>query len=42
MGIRQYQGYKFLLESIYVKLQKQQADLVKPYVKLAQDMIAAN
>jgi hypothetical protein len=42
MGFRQYQGYKFLLESIYVELPKQQADLLKPYVKLAQDMIAAN
>ncbi len=42
MGFRQYQGYKFLLESIYVELPKQQADLLQPYVKLAQDMIAAN
>jgi Phycobilisome protein len=42
MGFSQYQGYKFLLESIYVELPKQQADLLKPYVKLAQDMIAAN
>jgi hypothetical protein len=42
MGFRHYQGYKFLLESIYVELSKQHADLLKPYVKLAQDMIAAN
>jgi Phycobilisome protein len=42
MGFRQYQGYKFLMESIYLELPKQQADLLKPYVKLAQDMIAIN
>mgnify|MGYP003493221107 CR=1 FL=1 len=42
MGFSQYQGYKFLLESIYLELPKQQADLLKPYVKLAQEMIAVN
>jgi Phycobilisome protein len=42
MGFSNYQGYKFLMESIYSELPKQQADLLKPYVQLAQDMIAAN
>jgi Phycobilisome protein len=42
MGFQQYQGYKFLLESVYVELPKQQADLLMPYIKLAQDAIAAN
>jgi hypothetical protein len=42
MGFSHYQGYKFLLESIYIELPKSQADLLKPYVKLAADMIAAN
>jgi hypothetical protein len=42
MGFRQYQGYKFLLESIYLELPLEQANLLKPYVKLAQDMIATN
>jgi hypothetical protein len=42
MGFRQYQGYKFLMESIYLELPKAQADLLKPYVKLSVDMIGAN
>jgi hypothetical protein len=42
MGLQQYQGYKFLLESVYVELPQQQADLLKPYIKIAQDAIAAN
>ncbi len=41
MGFSEYQGYKFLLESIYVELPIKQADLLKPYVKVAMDMIAA-
>jgi hypothetical protein len=42
MGFRHYQGYKFLLESINLELSKQHADLLKPYVKLAVDMIGSN
>jgi hypothetical protein len=42
MGFRHYQGYKFLLESINLELSKQHADLLKPYVKLALDMIGSN
>ena len=42
MGFSEYQGYKFLLESIYVELPTKQADLLKPYVKVAMDMIASN
>jgi hypothetical protein len=42
MGLHQYQGYKFLLESVYVELPKQQADLLKPYIKIAQDALVKN
>lgn len=42
MGFQDYQGYKFLLESIYAELPKAQADLMMPYVKIAQDAIAFN
>lgn len=42
MGFSEYQGYKFLLEAIYVDLTPKQADLLKPYVKVAADMIADN
>jgi Phycobilisome protein len=41
MGLRQYQGYKFLLEAVYVELSQPHADLLKPYIKIAQDAIAA-
>ncbi|NJR31882.1 MAG: phycobilisome protein [Chamaesiphon sp. CSU_1_12] len=41
MGFRQYQGYKFLLESVYAELPQAHADLLKPYIKIAQDAIAA-
>lgn len=42
MGFSHYQGYMFLLESIYIELPTKQADLLKPYVNLAIEMIAAN
>jgi Phycobilisome protein len=42
MGFSHYEGYKFLLESIYAELTTKQADLLKPYVNLAIEMIAAN
>jgi hypothetical protein len=41
MGFAEYQGYKFLLEAIYAELSPKQADLLKPYVKVAMDMIAS-
>jgi Phycobilisome protein len=41
MGFRQYQGYKFLLEAVYIELPQAHADLLKPYIKIAQDAIAA-
>ncbi|AFY95983.1 phycobilisome protein [Chamaesiphon minutus] len=41
MGFRHYQGYKFLLEAIYVELPQAHADLLKPYIKIAQDAISA-
>ncbi|PSB56340.1 phycobilisome protein [Chamaesiphon polymorphus] len=41
MGLRQYQGYKFLLEAVYAELPQAHADLLKPYIKIAQDAIAA-
>jgi Phycobilisome protein len=42
MGFQHYQGYKFLLEAVYAELPQKQADLLKPYIKIAQDAIAAN
>ncbi len=42
MGFSDYQGYKFLLQSIEATLLKQHADLLRPYVKTAMDAIAAN
>lgn len=42
MGFAQYQGYKFLQEAIYVELDTKQADLLKPYLNLAIEMIASN
>ena len=42
MGLHHYQGVKFVLESICIELPKEQANLFKPYFKLAQDMIMSN
>jgi hypothetical protein len=42
MGLQQYKGYKVLLESVYAELPKAQADLMMPFVKIAQDAIAFN
>ncbi len=42
MGLHHYQGVKFVLESIYIELPKEQANLFKPYFKLGQDMIMSN
>ena len=39
MGLHHYSGVQFVLESICVELPKEQANLFKPYFKLAQDMI---
>ena len=39
MGLHHYNGVQFVLESICVELPKEQANLFKPYFKLAQDMI---
>ena len=39
MGLHHYNGVHFVLESICVELPKEQANLFKPYFKLAQDMI---
>jgi Phycobilisome protein len=42
MGLHHYQGAKFVLESIYVELPKEQADLFEPYFKLGQDLMMSN
>jgi Phycobilisome protein len=39
MGLAQYQGTQFLLKALYIELPEEQADLIKPFVKLAHDMI---
>ena len=39
MGLHHYNGVQFVLESICVELPTAQANLFKPYFKLAQDMI---
>jgi hypothetical protein len=40
MGLHQYQGIKFLLEALYIELPEEQADLLKPFVKLGHDMVS--
>lgn len=40
MGLHHFQGVKFVLDAIYDKLPKEQADLFKPYFKLGNDMIS--
>jgi Phycobilisome protein len=39
MGLHHYSGVQFVLDSICIELPKEQANLFKPYFKLAQDMI---
>lgn len=39
MGLHHYNGVQFVLDSICIELPKEQANLFKPYFKLAQDMI---
>jgi hypothetical protein len=39
MGLQHYQGVKFVLDSIYVELPKEQAHLFEPYFKLGHDTI---
>jgi Phycobilisome protein len=42
MGLHHYNGVQFVLESICIELPKEQANLFKPYFKLAQDMIMSD
>jgi hypothetical protein len=42
MGLHHYQGAKFVLESLYIELPKEQAELFEPYFKLAQDLMMSN
>lgn len=42
MHLSQYQGVKFVFESICIELPKEQANLLKPYFKVGQDMIMSN
>ena len=42
MGLHHYQGVKFVLESLYIELPKQQASLFKPYFKLGHEMIMSD
>jgi hypothetical protein len=39
MGLHHYQGVKFVLESIYIELPKEQANLFFPYFQLGHNMI---
>lgn len=40
MGLHNYQGVKFVLESICAELPQEQANLFKPYFKLGQEMMS--
>jgi Phycobilisome protein len=42
MGLKNYQGIKFVLESICIELPKEQANLFKPYFNLGQEMLDSN
>jgi Phycobilisome protein len=42
MELAQFQGVKYVFESICIELSKEQANLLKPYFKIAQDMIMSN
>jgi Phycobilisome protein len=42
MHLSQYQGVKFVFESICIELTKEQANLLKPYFKVGQEMIMSN
>jgi hypothetical protein len=42
MGLHHYNGVQFVLDSICIELPKEQANLFKPYFKLAQDMIMSD
>jgi hypothetical protein len=39
MGLHHYQGVKFVLESIYIELPKEQANMFFPYFQLGHNMI---
>jgi hypothetical protein len=42
MGLHHYQGVKFVLDSIYLELPKEQAKLLEPYFKLGHNMVMSN
>jgi hypothetical protein len=42
MGLHHYYGVQFVLDSIFIELPKEQANLFKPYFKLGQDIIMSN
>lgn len=42
MGLHHYQGVKFVLESLYIELPTDQANLFEPYFKLGHDTIMSN
>jgi Phycobilisome protein len=42
MGLHNYQGIKFVLESISQELPKEQAKLLEPYFKVGQEMMMSN
>lgn len=39
MGLHHYQGIQFVLKALYTELPEEQADLFKPYFKLAHEII---
>jgi hypothetical protein len=42
MGLHHYQGVKFVFEAVCIELPKEQANLLRPYFKVGQDMIMSN
>jgi Phycobilisome protein len=42
MGLHNYQGIKFVLDSICLELPQEQANLFKPYFKIGQDLMMSN
>lgn len=42
MDLHKYQGVNLVLQALYVELTEEQADLLKPYFKLGNDMISGD
>jgi Phycobilisome protein len=42
MDLHKYQGVNFVMQALYLELTDEQANLLKPYFKLGNDMISGN